>query len=163
MRQDGRKADLAAIHLGAKQLRWSREEYEDIMATVCAGIRSAGKLDHTGRKRFMAHIQQCIRASGIRPSPSAHTQDKPLTGAQRLMWSLWMRLVDAGLAEHRTMAALNAFCERQTEVRHIQWLNKRQQDLLIESLKAWLARAAVAVPSPTVEGGSSGNGSTGTQ
>ncbi len=142
---NARKADLAAIHMGAQALQWTREEYEDIMATVCSGIRSAALLDHTGRKRFLAHIRACAGAVRVQarrnPDNAPATPKKPaLTGPQRLMWSLWMRLVDAGLAETRSMKALNAFCERQTQVQRIEWLNQKQQDLVIVSLKEWLKR-----------------------
>lgn len=143
---NSRKADLAAIHIGAQRLQWNRSEYEDIMATVCGGIRSAGDLDHSGRKRFLSHIASCMRASGLdtRGVERPYSDAAPLSAKQALMWSLWMRLVDRGLADQRTMAALNAFCLRQTKVHRIQWLNREQEDLLIDSLKGWLQRGGVA-------------------
>jgi Protein of unknown function (DUF1018) len=137
---DARRADLAAIHKMAAALGWSDDEYRDIMATVCAGIRSAANLDHTGRKRLLAHMQSCITASG---ASKRGTAPRPaLTGPQRLIWSLWMRLADAGKVDKRSMAALNAFVERQSQVQQMTWLNAEQQKLVIESLKRWLTRGS---------------------
>jgi len=39
------------------------------------------------------------------------------------------------------MSALAAFAQRQTGVSRLEWLNARQEHLVIESLKAWLKRA----------------------
>lgn len=143
-RFDGRQADLAAIHIAKKTLRWSEDEYRDVMATVCSGIRSSALLDVTGRKRFLAHLQACVRANqggtatqGAKAAPHGR---KPLARRPAKMWSLWMQLADAGLVQARTMAALCAFGQRQTSVARLEWMNAAQQDLVIESLKRWLER-----------------------
>lgn len=133
-----RNGDLAAIHMAKAQLQLSDDEYRDLMATVCSGVRSAAQLDWTGRRRFLAHLQACLRQQ---PGQGATKHIKaPLTPPQRLLWSLWMRLADAGLVGDRTMKALEAFAHRQTGVERLQWLNKQQEDLVILSLKAWIKR-----------------------
>jgi phage gp16-like protein len=131
-----RNGDLAAIHIAKAQLQLDDDEYRDLMATVCNGIRSAADLDWTGRRRFLAHLQACLKHRQA-PGPARHIK-APLTPAQRLMWSLWMRLADAGQVGDRTMKALEAFAKRQTSVERLQWLNKHQEDLVIASLKTWL-------------------------
>jgi phage gp16-like protein len=133
-----RNGDLAAIHMAKAQLQLSDDEYRDLMATVCNGIRSAAQLDWTGRRRFLAHLQACLKHRQA-PGTARHIK-APLTPAQRLMWSLWMRLADAGQVGDRTMTALEAFAQRQTGVQRLQWLNKQQEDLVIVSLKAWIKR-----------------------
>lgn len=143
-RFDGRQADLAAIHIAKKTLRWSEDEYRDVMATVCAGIRSSALLDVTGRKRLLAHLQACLRANGggagTKVAKSPDQARKALSGRPAKMWSLWMQLADAGLVQARTMAALCAFGQRQTGVARLEWMNAHQQDLVVESLKRWLER-----------------------
>ena len=133
-----RNGDLAAIHMAKAQLQLTDDEYRDLMATVCAGVRSAAQLDWTGRRRFLAHLQACLKHRAPQ-GPTRHIKS-PLTPAQRLMWSLWMRLADAGQVGDRTMKALEAFAQRQTGVERLQWLNKQQEDLVILSLKAWVKR-----------------------
>lgn len=139
-----RNGDLAAIHIAKAQLRWSEDEYRDIMAVVCQGVRSAALLDFTGRRRWIAHLQACLKNQ-----PGHHTAARAarpikgeLTPAQRLMWSLWMRLADAGLVKERTMQALEAWVRdhQKIGVARLQWLNKQQEDLVILSLKQWAKR-----------------------
>jgi len=143
-RFDGRQADLAAIHIAKKTLRWSEDEYRDVMATVCSGIRSSALLDVTGRKRFLAHLQACVLANrggrGTKVAVPKKQASKGLTGRPAKMWSLWMQLADAGRVQHRTMASLCAFGERQTGVARLEWMTSHQEDLVIESLKRWLER-----------------------
>lgn len=136
MRPEARQSDLATIHLGKKALGWTEDEYRDIMATVCGGVRSAGDLDMAGRKRFIEHIQVCKRAGG----QVTLQRRRPLKGYERKMWALWMQLADIGLVATRSMVALNAFSKRQTGVDSTEWLNQQQRELVIESLKSWLAR-----------------------
>jgi hypothetical protein len=137
---DSRRSDLATIHLAAKELGWSDDEYRDIMATVCGGVRSAGLLDTAGRQRLMAHMRACKRGNGTAPLRAVHTK---LPARDGKLWSLWMQLADKGLVQARTMAALNAFCGRQTGVDRIEWLNAKQWVALVESMKAWMKRGGM--------------------
>jgi phage gp16-like protein len=146
VRENGRRADLAAIHVAKKALGWDDDTYRDVMFAV-VGVRSSAELDFTGRRRFLAHLADCQRreqqaAGGPKLHPAVKTELSP---KQRLMWSLWMRLADAGLVEHRTMTALMAFAKRQTGVDRLQWLQPAQTDLVIESLKKWLRSRGEAV------------------
>ncbi len=147
--EGGRKADLAAIHIGKAALGWSDDEYRDLLWTICQ-VRSAGDLDFAGRKRFLAHLRACgfenartSRRSASKPATGAAGPVVPgaLRPAQRKMFSLWQELHAAGLVHQRGMAALQAYAARQTGVDRLVWLNGRQEDLVIESLKKWLARA----------------------
>jgi hypothetical protein len=133
-----RQADLAAIHIARKALSWSEDEYRDIMATVCGGIRSAGELDHAGRKRLLAHMQACVLANG---RPAAHASRRTaLTPEEKKVWALWMNLADAGLVQARTMKAIDTWVARQTGgVSTFRFCNPKQRALVIESLKRWLA------------------------
>lgn len=139
----GRKADLAQIHMAKKDLGWDDGMYRDVLFSVCR-VKSSGELDFTGRKRFIAHLQACgwkggsKKPGGNKPASAARA---PLTKPQRLIWSLWQQLADAGLVTDRKMPALNSYCERQAGVTQMVWLKAEQQALVIESLKAWLARA----------------------
>lgn len=137
----GRRADLAAIHLAKKTLGWSEDEYRDVMATICNGVRSAGDLDFTGRKRFLAHQQACLRANGHQPP--AKLIKGPLSPQQRLMWSLWMQLADAGVVQTRTMKALSSWVCAQTGVDSLRFLNTHQEDAMINRLKTWLRSRGV--------------------
>jgi hypothetical protein len=143
-----RRADLAAIHICKQQLQLTDDSYRDLMWTVCQA-RSAGALDRTGRKRFLDHLRQCIKASGLEPrSGKAHPgatakarhHARPLSPKQGKAWSLWMQLADAGIVRERSSSALNSFVKRIAQVDALQFCNGAQLDLVIETLKKWLAR-----------------------
>jgi len=52
-----RRAELAQIHIAAKQLGIDRDTYEAMLHAV-ARVRSAGDLDWSGRKRVLEHLRQ---------------------------------------------------------------------------------------------------------
>jgi phage gp16-like protein len=141
-----RKADLAAIHIAKAELGWDDDFYRSIMQAKC-GVTSSALLDYAGRKRFLAHLRACGWQGGTRGAASAGDRNSgrsraPLTPSQRKMWALWQQLADAGLVDSRRMPALVAFAARQTGVERLEWLKPAQEDLVIESLKAWLRRKA---------------------
>lgn len=142
-RDGARKGDLAAIHIAKTALGLDEDSYRDLMSTVCAGVRSAALLDFTGRKRFLAHLQACLRASGLAGGQKGRQRAggpvrEALTPAQKKMWSLWMQLADCDLVHDRSMMALVAFAKRQTGVDRLEWLNKPQGAIVIDSMKQWL-------------------------
>lgn len=135
---DPRKLDLARIHMLRAELGWDEDLYRDVMASVCNGVRSAAKLDDAGRRRLVAHmLDRKVAATG---KPARKTVRRPLAAHECKLWSLWMQGADAGLVKLRTMAALNAWCKRQTGVDRIEWLTGDQISLAIEALKLWVER-----------------------
>lgn len=138
-----RRGDLAAIHVAKKALGWDDEMYRDVMATVCNGVRSSGELDHTGRKRLLAHLQACLGQVGAKVAkPKRHGAWTP---RHMRLWSLWQKLADAGRVRDRTRPALAAWVQDQTGpggVSDPTFLTGEQLDMLIERAKAWLAREA---------------------
>lgn len=140
--EGARKADLAAIHIAKARLAWTDDHYRDVLRTVCR-VGSSAELDFAGRKRWLAHLQACLKAEGkVAVSERSYTKPKrkPLSPSAKKMWSLWMQICDAGKAHERTMKALEAFAARQTGVDKIDWLKSKQVELVIESLKQFLER-----------------------
>lgn len=131
-----RRADLAAIHVAKKALRWDDATYRDVLQKVC-DVRSSADLDFAGRRRWLAHLRKCLGQA----APHA-AKRKPLTPMQAKVWSLWMQLADKKLVEARTMEAIDAWVARQTGVDRLVWLTPQQLDLAVESLKRWLSRGA---------------------
>lgn len=136
-KSDQRQRDLAQIHIAKKALGWSDDEYRDLLWTVCS-VRSSSQLDSTGRARFLAHQRSCGWTPG---SKSARAKKATWTPTQRLIWSLWQQLADAELVQHRERAALDAWIKAHVGVDRVEFLNRQQQQLAIESLKAWLGRS----------------------
>ena len=63
-----------------------------------------------------------------------------LSPTQRLMFSLWQQLADAGAVQHRNFAALESFTRARTGVHKIVWLTGEQESEMISHLKMWLKR-----------------------
>lgn len=61
-----RRAELAKIHIGAKQICDDDAAYRDMLQAV-AGARSAADLDAAGRRRVIEHLRSC--GAVFRPSP----------------------------------------------------------------------------------------------
>lgn len=61
-----RRAELAKIHIAAKQLGLDRDAYEDMLWAV-ARVRSAADLDEPGRRRVLDHL----KAVGFKARPGA--------------------------------------------------------------------------------------------
>ena len=77
MARDRRRAELAKIHIGAKQLLGDdTDAYRDLVEAV-TGKRSAGELDAAGRARLLEHLESRGAKFGrparerpkVRPSP----------------------------------------------------------------------------------------------
>ena len=139
--RDNRNRDLGQIHAAKKQLTdagifQSDDDYRAMLWSQ-ARVHSAADLDHAGRRKVLDHL----RALGAGASDKAKKR-KALTAKQRLMWSLWQQLADAKLVTDRRMPALVAFVKRQTGVDRLEWLTGPQEDLAVESLKAWMRREA---------------------
>lgn len=133
-----RRADLAAIHMAKAALGWDDDTYRDIMFTVCR-VRSSAQLDFGGRKRFLAHLQACRQQQTGQPAQPV-PQRPAWTPERRKIWALWQQLADAGLVQSRSREALFTWVARTTGVDRLEWLNTKQVELCVESLKKWLDR-----------------------
>lgn len=63
---DDRRAELAKIHIAAKQLGIDRDTYEAILWTI-ARVRSAGDLNAEGRHQVLEHL----KSRGFKPVKKA--------------------------------------------------------------------------------------------
>lgn len=104
-------------------------------------LRRMGKLtEELGELQAVA--ARCIKLQQGARATQQQRPRKQLTESQKKMWALWQGLADRKLVDSRTMPALLAFVERQTGVARLEWLTWPQENLVIESLKAWLKRGA---------------------
>lgn len=136
MTPDRRRADLAQIHIAKEQLGLDDETYRDMLFTI-GRVRSSADLDYAGRRKVLEHM----KSRGYRPGRGRGSRyaDDPLS---RKILALWLEMRDQGVIENASNAALRAFLKRQTGVERLEWLNNKQADVVIESLKSWLEREA---------------------
>lgn len=129
-----RKAEIAQIKIGAKQLGLEDDAYRDMLFAL-ARVRSAADLDWTGRKRVIEHLRSCGATVG--------KQRKPRDGQAEKIKALWAALAQAGVVRDGSAAALSAWLKRQTRMSAPEWLSTAEASRVIESLKSWAARAGV--------------------
>lgn len=147
-----RAAELARIHIAAKELGLDRDTYEDMLWTLCR-VRSAADLDEHGRRLVLDHL----RARGYRfrrPGSSkwpARDADRPNDDQVALIRHIWGRLAAAGVVRHSDEDGLRAFVQPQTRRYHPvgagysapEFLPPPVAQSLIEHLKQWAARCRV--------------------
>jgi hypothetical protein len=121
------------IHAARTWLKMDEDTYRELLANHCDGRRSSTDCTVVQLERAMARMHEL----GY-PRPGR----RPLSRPQKLMWSLWQQLADAGRVRDRTMAGLLAWIGGQTahQVKALDWLTPAQENTLIESLKKWKAR-----------------------
>ena len=88
---DRRRAELAKIHIGAKQLCDDKEAYRDMLEAV-AGKRSAAELDGAGRRKVLAHMRAC----GARFGSSPERRKRAAPEIAPLLRKIDALLIDAG-------------------------------------------------------------------
>lgn len=135
--ENGRRADLAKIHIAIKDLGWSHDEYHDILRSVCH-VESSAELDFTGRKRFLAHLERCGWKRRANPKDRRQATDSQ----SKMMRGLWLELHELGYVEDPAESALAAWVARETKVDALQWLTTAQARQTIEKLKQWRDRDA---------------------
>ncbi|MFC7419382.1 regulatory protein GemA [Iodobacter arcticus] len=115
------------------------------MLKEVAGVESAKDLSASKALAVLAHLQRrgfkvtSAKAGSSRPLDQEETSKK--------IRALWLFLHDLGGVRNPSEAALGAYVKRITGVEALQWINHRQAQTLIESLKKWAMRflpAAVA-------------------
>lgn len=125
---------LARIHALSKNLLLEEDEYRALVVKV-TGKESAALLDMRELGTLAAYLQKLWNRQR-RPQRSY-----TFTPQEKLIWSLWQQLADAGKIKNRKMAGLMGYVKAHiARVDHISWLNGAQQDMLIEQLKKFLQR-----------------------
>ena len=141
-----RKADLAKIHIGKKDLQMSDADYEAVILRVSKGrTSSAGELGWHERSQVLAHYKRCGWSPSHKQKPGArHSRPVSAGSAEaRKVRALWLLLHELGLVRDASERALGNYCKRVLKVDALQWADGKLYKL-IEGLKDWAMRALPA-------------------
>jgi len=135
---DPRRAEIAKIKIGQKELRLDEETYR-AMLKARTGCRSAADLTGIQRRAILDHMASLGAFKG---------HAKPARNAvARKVFALWDELAKAGKVRDTSREALRAFVRRQTinkkqpeGIGDPEWLTAKDAIRVIEALKAWLER-----------------------
>ncbi|MFO1038127.1 MAG: regulatory protein GemA [Geminicoccaceae bacterium] len=123
-----RRAQLALVHMGRKQLGLDEDTYRQLLERV-AGRRSAGELKPSQLRSVIGEM----RRLGFKDRPVRKLKEPQ----HRKIAALWAELRRAGVLREKTDRALDAFVKRQTGVERLEWLDATQSNRVIEALKSW--------------------------
>ena len=130
-----RTRELAQIHVAIKQLGMTEEDHRRLLLSVC-GVNSSADLDDRNRQRYIEYLKKL----GFKPMKRPGDR-KPADDAQsRKSRALWLQLHELGAVRDPSERALAAYVQRTTRVAALQWLNAKQAETVIESLKKWAMR-----------------------
>lgn len=151
---DRRRAELAKIHIAAKELGWIRagdkSQYIDHLFTVCR-VRSAADLDEYGRRKFLDHLRACGWPLKPQKREPVKKTGSASDGQIRLIRHIWICLADAGVVRVRSEKGLRSYVEKQTKsldpnghgYSAPELLPKAAAYSIIEHLKQWAKRENV--------------------
>jgi phage gp16-like protein len=139
-----RNADLAAIHVGKKDLGLDDETYRAMLSNLTHGrIISAADATADERRTIIEHLRK-LGFKKIPPRPADNAQDRMARG-------LWLECAKSGAIRDRREKAFLKFAKRITGVDRLEWMNAEDANKLIEALKSMKRRAEDA---EAAEGGS---------
>jgi phage gp16-like protein len=138
-----RRALLAKVHLGKKELGLADDDYRAMLFRV-TDRTSAAELD----ERQLVAVVEEMKAKGFQAKPAVRPAGADRRGrgrggprpadhpAARKARALWISLHQLGAIENPSEQALEAFARRQLGVERLQWADQARTFKLIEALKA---------------------------
>lgn len=122
-----RRRDLATIHIGAKALGMSREDYESMLWSLVR-VKSAGELDAHGRRKVISHL----KSRGFKPRRKGRS--KPAQGRELLVRKVRALLINDP-AGARPDAYADAMAQRMFGVERFEWATPDQLRKIIQALE----------------------------
>jgi phage gp16-like protein len=150
---------IAAIHVLKAQCKLSEDDYRALLVSL-TGKDSCKAMHATQLAQVRSHLDNLAVRLGVATAKPAFVPNPQFTrqraagkrsgsDAQDERWAkartLWAQLAQAGKVQADTDAALLAYVKRQTQLEAWRFLNGYQINMVIESLKRWLARVDVKV------------------
>ncbi len=129
-RKDGRRnADLAAIHLGVKQLGLDDGAYREMLSNLTGGrIQSSADATADERHAIIEHLRR-LGFKKLAPKSTDNAQD-------RMARALYLDCVRQGALRDRSEKAFLKFAKRVTGIERLEWMNAEDANKLIEALKS---------------------------
>ena len=145
----GRKGMLSKIHIAKKELKLTRDSYEDLLERI-TGRRSAADCSNAQLDNVLTEFRRLGFRSKPKRKRAGRTRplaDQPMA---RKVRALWLSLWNLAEVEDPSEDALAAFVKRQTGLDDTRFLRVDDANKVIEALKAWCDRAGFKVPTRSV-------------
>lgn len=136
-----RRALLARVHIGKKELGWDDEIYRNALFELTKK-QSSKDLSEPQLGRVLGYMSKCgaFKNSNLATRNSQLTTNlpKPIY----LIQKLWQELQASGAVTSTDPNSLNKFVKRQVGIDRLEWINSAQASQIIESLKKWQKRVS---------------------
>ncbi len=134
-----RRAMIAKVKIGQKQLGWDDDFYRDVLEGRY-GKRSATKLADAELVDLLEHM----KASGFRPVPPRGKRRGSARAPEMTakINALWVSAWNVGVVRSPATEARAAFVKRLTGLDAPAWMDGDHAAKVIEALKSWLTREA---------------------
>lgn len=137
---------IRLVHVAKRDLKMPEDDYREVLRTASGGrADSSAEMTIPELDKAMSHFKlRCgfkVRTKGnsrlAKPTPARRLADDP---EARKIRALWLLLHDLGAVKNPSEAALNGYVKRLTKVDDLHWINGKQAERLIETLKKWALR-----------------------
>lgn len=143
-RIDPRRRLYTLLQVGRQQLGLDEDTYRAILdahgARAIEGRPSAKTMSVTQLEQVLEHL----KGRGFRPRRRRAREDDWRQPRIAKIVRLWSLLRDAGVLRDPGPRAMYRFCARHTGVARLDWATSAQLNELVEALKSWCDREAVA-------------------
>ena len=128
---------IRLVHIAQRELKLDKETYRAALLTV-----TGGKKDSCS-SMSAAELQLAWITSSASGSGASQASTEPPGGhraTSKKIRALWLLLRDLGAVNNASEEALAAYVKRITGVDALQWIDGRQAERTIETMKKWAMR-----------------------
>ena len=136
---------IRLLHVAKRDLRMEDADYRAVLSRASEGAHESSKeMDVVALEKAISHLKRCgfkVRTKG-KSRPATPNPSRALAGdpESRKIRALWLMLHEIGAVNNPSEAALAAYVKRVARVDALQWIDGKQAETLIESLKKWALR-----------------------
>lgn len=129
---------IRLVHVAQRELKLDKETYRAALLTVTGGKKdSCSSMSAAELQLALDHFKRFGFKVRLKPRPSRPVDAEATSKKIR---ALWLLLRDLGAVSNPSEEALAAYVKRITGVEALQWINGRQAERTIETMKKWAMR-----------------------
>ena len=129
---------IRLVHVAQRALKLDKETYRAALLTVTGGKKdSCSSMSAEELQLALDHFKRFGFKVRLKPRPSRPVDTEATSKKIR---ALWLLLRDLGAVSNPSEEALAAYVKRITGIEALQWIDDRQAERTIETMKMWAMR-----------------------
>lgn len=129
---------IRLVHLAQRELMLDKETYRAALLTVTGGKKdSCSSMSDAELQLALDHFKRVGFKVRLKPRPGRPID---MEATSKKIRALWLLLRDLGAVSNPSEEALAAYVKRITGVDALQWIDGRQAERTIETMKKWAMR-----------------------